>query len=122
MEKIHYGTCWTGGKELKYYSSKEEFFGFNVLTTEVYTDGFNDKDDHTFIEFEDQGGTRWEIIVETNNEITTIKEPKKVTLNFTGSSELDTFIQSLEFAARELRKQSERNADFRRSLTKEKSQ
>lgn len=89
--------------------STESFEKANILIAEVGTTGFMGGDaghgGQTYLKLTDDAATSWSVsISDEKNEEGYIEQPHTVTISVQGDTELRTFAESLEWAAKEIKK------------------
>lgn len=102
-------------KSIKVNTVKKELMNFNILEVDVGTNapqgGDSGHGGRTVFRLEDQASTAWSLYVspEYGDEIV-VEQPNSIEIVLGGDAEAQTFIEALEFAASELRRQLEANS------------
>jgi hypothetical protein len=83
----------------KYRKGFSSFTLHNTLDVYAETDvlHYEDKDSHTLLSIKDNGGTQWNIEVDSNGKTFSFKQPDEIRLIFSGGSERYTLAEVLEF-------------------------
>lgn len=92
--------------------ASKEIMNFNILKVKVESTGLRGGDSghggRTVFRLEDDASTCWNLRYEESfpgmTEIRHVEQPSAVEIELQGDSELETFIQALEFAVEELKK------------------
>lgn len=90
-------------------SSRKEITNFNILDVMVSSTGYKGGDagagGKTILRLQDRGSTVWNLRYENRYQgENTVEQPGLIEIEFQGDSELQTFIEALEFATVELKK------------------
>lgn len=89
------------------YTGKE-ITNFNILNVNVGSTGFKGGDagagGKTILRLQDRASTVWNLEYEDMYERKIIKQPEYIEIELRGDSELQTFVEALEFAVEELKK------------------
>lgn len=89
-------------------TSKKEIVLFNILEVEVGTTGLRGGDaghgGETLIRFTDHSSTAWEMLAKDYSGLYHFQDLQEFQLKLYGDSELQTFIEGLEFILSELKK------------------
>src|SRR5690606_33809485 len=92
----------------------KEFVSFNILEATVGTNtpkgGDGGHGGRTVFRLKDHASTAWQLnVLHDFGEKTVIEQPSSIEIVLSGDAEAETFIDALEFAAQELRKQLKLN-------------
>ncbi|WP_426332675.1 hypothetical protein ACN9MH_15290 [Paenibacillus silvae] len=102
-------------KSINVSTVNKELMSFNILEVAVGTNapqgGDSGHGGRTVFRLEDQASTAWSLYVspEYGDKIV-VEQPKSIEIVLGGDSEAHTFIEALEFAAQELRRQLNSNS------------